>query len=91
MSSSPLDSTVGRVHRTIIAFRIFAIDVLRIGEDRMATNGTLFKGEVPMTHLVFDLKLRKKGRGDGKTGPEGLSAEVGAIVGGRGQRGWRVL
>jgi hypothetical protein len=55
-SPSISGSTVGRVRRTIIALGIFAIDVLRFSEDRMTTNGTLFKGEVPVTHLVFDLR-----------------------------------
>jgi hypothetical protein len=65
-----LGSTVGRVCRTIIAFGIFTIDVLRIGEDQMATNGTLFKGEVPMTHLLFDLSFEKSEEATRKTGPE---------------------
>ena len=59
-SLSLLGSTIGRVGRTIIAVRIFTIDVSRFGEDQMATNGTLFKGEVPMTHLVFDLSFGKR-------------------------------
>jgi len=90
MSVSLSGSTIGRVRRTIIAFGIFTIDVLRIGEDQMTTNGTRFKGEVPMTHLGLRLKLRKSSKteeDDGESGPERLSAEVGAIVGGRGQRG----
>jgi hypothetical protein len=66
MSPSLLGSTVGRVRRTIIAFGFFTIDVLRIGEDQMATNGTLFKGEVPMTHLVFDLSFEKREEGRGR-------------------------
>jgi hypothetical protein len=41
----------------------------------MSTNGTLFEGEVPMTHRVFDL------RGfDNRDG--------GAVGGGRGYRRW---
>lgn len=47
----------------------------------MTTNGTRFKGEVPMTHLGLRLKLRKSSKtegGDGESGPERLSAEVGA-------------
>jgi hypothetical protein len=66
MSPSLLGSTVGRVRRTIIAFGFFTIDVLRIGEDQMATNGTLFQGEVPMTHLVFDLSFEKREEGRGR-------------------------
>lgn len=69
MSVSLLDSTIERVRRTIIAFGIFTIDDLRIGEDQMTTNGTRFKGEVPMTHLGLRLKLRKSSKtegGDGK-------------------------
>lgn len=63
MSPSLLGSTIARVRRTNIAFGILAIDVLRFGEDQMAANGTLFKAEVPMTHLVFDLSFGKgKGR-----------------------------
>lgn len=65
-SPSLLGSTVGRVRRTKIAFGILTIDVLRIGEDQMATNGTLFKGEVPMTHLVFDLIFEKREGATGK-------------------------
>jgi len=85
--TSQLGSTVERMGRTIIALAVPTIDVLRFGEDQMTTNGTLFKGEVPMTHLVLRLKLRKKGRDDGERGT--LSAEVGAIVGGRGRGvGW---
>ena len=33
MSVSLLGSTIGRVRSTIVAFGIFTIDVLRIGED----------------------------------------------------------
>jgi len=66
MSLSVLGSTVGRVRRTIIAFGISTIDVLRTGEDRMTTNGTLFKGEVPMTHLVFDLSFEIREGATGK-------------------------
>lgn len=49
----------------------------------MTTNGTVFKGEVPVTHLVFVFVF-----GFGKREERGtwaLSAEVGAIVGGRGR------
>jgi hypothetical protein len=60
MSLSLFGSTVARVRRTNIAFGIFTIDILRFGEDQMATTGTLFKGEVPMTHLVFDLSFEKR-------------------------------
>ena len=50
LSATLLGSTVGRVRRTIKAFGSFTVDVLRIGEDQMAANGTLFKREVPVTH-----------------------------------------
>jgi hypothetical protein len=76
-----LGSTVGRVRGTIIAFGIFTIDVLRFGEDQMATNGTLFKGEVPMTHLVFDLSFEKREEATGKL-------DLRVVGGGRGYRRW---
>ena len=81
MSPSILGSTVGRVLRTIIAFGIFTIDVLRIGEDQMATNGTLFKGEVPMTHLVFGLSFEKREEATG-------NVDLSTVGGGRGYRRW---
>jgi hypothetical protein len=71
------------MRRTIIAFLISTIDVFRFDEDQMTTNGTVFKGEVPVTHLVFVFVF-----GFGKREERGtwaLSAEVGAIVGGRGR------
>jgi hypothetical protein len=77
--------------RTIIAFGILAIDIVLPGEDQMTASGTLFKAEVPMTHLDLgglSSELRKKGRGDGEMRTWASSAEVGAVVGGRGQRGF---
>lgn len=81
ISPSLLGSTVGRVRSTIIAFGIFTIDILRFGEDQMTTNGTLFKGEVPMTHLVFDLSFDKR---EGAT----EKLDLRALGGGRGYRRW---
>jgi hypothetical protein len=64
MSRSGIGGTVGRMQRTIIALGVSAIDVFRTGEDQMITNGTLFKGEVPVTHL------REGGEGKGGLRPE---------------------
>ena len=83
-SASLLGSTVERVGNTIIAFGISTIDILRFGEDQMTTNGTLFKGEVPMTHLLFDLSFDK--REEGATGKGKL--DLRALGGGRGCRRW---
>ena len=69
------------MRQTNIALAILTIDVLRIDEDQMATNGTPFKGEVPMTHLVFDLNFGKR---EGETG----TVDLGAVGGGRGYRRW---
>lgn len=56
-------ATVGRMRRTNIANGFRAIDVTRFDEDPMATNGTGFKGEVPVTHLVFVLSFgNREGR-----------------------------
>ena len=71
MSTSHLGSTVGRVRRTNIAFGILTIDILRFGEDQMAANRTLVKGEVPMTHLVFDLSFEKREGATGKVDLKG--------------------
>ena len=66
MSPSLLGSTVARVGRSNIAFGFLTIDVSRFGEDQMAANGTLFKGEVPVTHLVFDLSFEIREGATGK-------------------------
>ncbi len=80
--------TVERVRRTIIAFGIFTVDDFRIDEDQMTTNGTLFKGEVPMTHLVSDLSFENR-EGTGEYGPEHCRRRyaLSSVDGGRG--GWR--
>jgi hypothetical protein len=81
IAATRTSGTVGRVRRTKIAFGISTIDVLRFDEDLMSTNGTNFKGEVPMTHRVvrvLRLKLRKKGR----------AGDLSTVGGGRGYRRW---
>jgi len=64
-------SAVGRMCRTIITFEILTIDVLRLGEDQVTADGTLFKGEMSVTHLPpFSLGFfaKGKGRNGGKRG-----------------------
>jgi hypothetical protein len=82
--------TVERMRRTIITFGISTIDLFLFGEDQVTAGGTLFKGEMSMTHRQkLCLKLRetgKRGTGDGgECGTRASSAEVRPVVGGRGQ------
>jgi hypothetical protein len=51
-NSSGLGGAVGRMHGTIITFCLLAIDAALFDEDQMSANGTFFKAEVPMTHLI---------------------------------------
>jgi len=67
--------TVERMRRTIIAFGISTIDLCLFGEDQVTAGGTLFKGEMSMTHRQnFVLSFGETGKGErataGNAGPE---------------------
>lgn len=74
-------TAVERMRRTNIANGFHAIDVSRFDEDPMSTNGTGFKGEVPVTHLVFVLSFGKREEATEKV-------DLRTVGGGRGYRRW---
>jgi len=76
-------SAVGRMCRAIITFGILAIDVLRLGEDQVTADGTLFKGEMSVTHLPpFSLGFFEEGMGKRGGNERREKADLCVVVGG---------